>query len=43
MKKTRVWKWMAAVGTSLLFLFTFIFSMGWGLNSSDLSDDSMAI
>ena len=36
MKKAKVWKWIAATGTSLLFLFTFIFSIGAGiLPSSD--------
>ena len=31
MKKAKVWKWIAAVGTSLLFVCTFIFSMGVGV------------
>ena len=41
MKKTRVFKWIGSIGTSLLFLFTFILSMGGGLfgltNDNELS------
>ena len=30
MKKSRVWKWIATIGTSALLLFAFIFSIGGG-------------
>ena len=31
MKKTRVGKWIAAIGASLMFLFAFLFSVGGGI------------
>ena len=34
MKKAKVWKWVASIGTSLLFLFTFIFSMIGGIGGA---------
>ena len=33
MKKTRVGKWIAAIGASLTFLFAFIFSVGGGYSN----------
>ena len=38
MKKTRVGKWIAAIGASLTFLFAFIFSVGGGI-LTDLPND----
>ena len=38
MKKTRVGKWIAATGASLMFLFAFIFSVGGGILPESLND-----